>query len=132
MPSAPQARATRWRRGAASSPRGRCSPWASRSRPWDLNDAKSLNGRGGWRQLTAKDAIQPGDLATRSSGSHQALVTVVRPDEIETAEGNTDLGGGSGLENSIGGKIAHKRYSGKGVNFPAWNTGFWRPPGVRP
>ncbi len=100
--------------------------------PWSLQDGKGLNQRGGWRQLTAKDAVQPGDLATRSSGNHQALVTVVRPDEIETAEGNTDLGGGTDLENAIGGKIVHKRYQGKGQNFPAWDTGFFRPPGVGP
>jgi hypothetical protein len=100
--------------------------------PWSLQDGKGLNQRGGWRPLTAKDSVQPGDLATRSSGNHQALVTVVRPDEIETAEDNTDLGGGTDLESSIGGKIVHKTYQGKGQSFPAWNTGFFRPPGVGP
>jgi peptidoglycan hydrolase-like protein with peptidoglycan-binding domain len=100
--------------------------------PWSLQDGKGLNQRGGWRHLATGDSIQPGDLATRASGNHQALVTVVRPDGIETAEGNTNLGGGSGVEQAIGGKIVHKTYAGQGLTFADWDQGFWRPPGIGP
>jgi hypothetical protein len=100
--------------------------------PWNLQDGKGLNQRGGWRHLASGDSIQPGDLATRTAGNHQALVTVVGGNQIETAEGNTNTGGGSGLDAAVGGKIVHKTYQGQGLTFPDWDQGFWRPPGVGP
>jgi peptidoglycan hydrolase-like protein with peptidoglycan-binding domain len=100
--------------------------------PWSLTDGKGVNQRGAWRQLGTQpgDEIMPGDLATRTSGNHQALVIVAEPGHIETAEGNTNLGGGTGIAAAVGGKIVHKSYNGKGLNFPAWDTGFFRPPGA--
>jgi hypothetical protein len=103
---------------------------------WSLQDGKGVNQRGNWRQLGTQpgDEIQPGDLATRTTGNHQALVSAVTPSgaelDIETVEGNTSLGGGTGIEAALGGKIVHKSYHGKGLTFPAWDTGFFRPPGA--